>query len=306
MTRQRSRQADLKPIYKLHGGELMFWLKWVDGRIDSHVRHELLEAARRDADLHSTIKSLEVPDVRTQVRCALEATNYLTPGSPTRGDEDDSTSMILGQQSPSAPRQELIGGAEELTYGVISQPSPRRAPATASRGSSDRSGVYARVQQALGRLLAEVDIVLPSRGESFEATRLLHHLVGDESVNHFRTLHNWLREARRRRASSNAKSLSALDRLLAWVAPECFATAPRAELSFRLFLRSRFKAYCRAQGWRPSGQKYATLELAFRDLDRSRIGELIRDAMREANADPTSEVARAIAPPAEALLAQAA
>jgi hypothetical protein len=305
MTRRRSRQADLKAIYRLHGGEMMFWLKWVDGRIDPAIRHELLAWSCEDGLLHSTIESLQGPDVRTQLRYALEATNYLTPGSPTQKDEDDSTSMILGQQPPSVPRDHLVGNAEELTYGVIAQSSPRRAPATASRGASDRSGVYARVKLALGRLLAEVDIVSPMLKESFEAKRLLHHLVGDESVNHFRTLHNWLRAARRR-AASNAKSLSMLDRLLAWAAPECFASTPRSELSFRLFLRSRLKAYCRAQGWRPTGQKYATLELAFRDLDRSRIGELIRDAMREANADPTSELARAIAPPAEALLAQAA
>jgi hypothetical protein len=305
MTRRRSRQADLKAIHKLHGGEMMFWLKWVDGRIDPAIHLELLEWACQDVDIHSTIKSLEVHDARAQVRCALEATNYLTPGSHTQKDDDDSTSMILGQQAPFVPRDQRNGNAEELTYGVIAPPAPRRSPATPSRGSSDRSGVYARVQQALGRLLAEVDIVLPLRGESFEATRLLHHLVGDESVNHFRTLHNWLCAARCR-ISSNAKSLSMLDRLLAWVAPECFATDPRAELSFRLFLRSRLKTYCRAQGWRPTGQKYATLELAFRDLDRSRIGELIRDAMREAYTDPTSELARAIAPPAEALLAQAA
>ncbi len=304
MIRRHSRQAVLGEIYDSHGGEMMFWLKWVDGKIDPLIRQEFVELARQDADLQSTITTLEASDVRSEVRYALEATNYLTPDSHARGDEDDSTSMILSQQQPSVSG-EAIGGPEELTHNVVNPPSSRRGSATPSRGSSARSGVFARVQQALGSLLAEVDIALPWRGESFHATNLLYHLVGDESVNHFRTLHDWLRGARGR-ASSTATPLSTLDRLLAWVAPECFATDPRAELSFRLFLRSRLKSYCREQGWRPTGQKYATLELAFRGLDRERIGELIRDAMLEANTDPKSVLARVIAPRAAALLARSA
>jgi hypothetical protein len=74
----------------------------------------------------------------------------------------------------------------------------------------------------------------------------------------------------------------ARDRLLSWLAPECFATddsRPRFELSFRLYLRARLRDYCRRKGWRPAARD---LETAFRDLDRGRMGDIVRETVEEA------------------------
>jgi len=131
-----------------------------------------------------------------------------------------------------------------------------------------------------------VEIPLPPRDEAGEATRLLHHLVGREAIGHFRELARWLCETRARMdRASGPEFYPARDRLLLWLAPECFVTDGRRshfEMSFRLYLRARLKDYCRGKSWQPAGPRYRDLETAFRALDRQRIGDLVREAVEEA------------------------
>jgi hypothetical protein len=144
----------------------------------------------------------------------------------------------------------------------------------------------ARIGRSLFRLLEEVEVSLPPREETTEATRLLQYLVGDEAIRRFQELHHWLSSTRERMALAGGPPFFvALDRLLLWLAPDCFLTTeqgPAHELSFRLYLRSRLKHYCRSKGLQPAGLRYPDLETAFRALDRDRMGEVVRDAVQQA------------------------
>jgi hypothetical protein len=161
----------------------------------------------------------------------------------------------------------------------------RALPGKASHKAGRRPGAYQRVGHSLFQLLREVEVPLPARDEAAEATRLLRHLAGADAVAHFYRLYHWLHQARARMDLAGDPSLyTALDRLLLWLAPECFVTAGGQSLyglSFRLYLRARLKDYCRQKGWQPAGGKFATREAAFRALDRERIGEVVRQAVQE-------------------------
>ncbi|HKI34195.1 MAG TPA: hypothetical protein VKA46_20250 [Gemmataceae bacterium] len=163
-------------------------------------------------------------------------------------------------------------------------PLPRKAGSRKRRASD--AEVYQRVGGSLFKLLAEVEIPLPARDEAGEATRLLQHLVGRDAIAHFRALTGWLEGTRGRMdLASDPSFYAARDRLLLWLAPECFVTdgrRPHFELSFRLYLRARLKDYCRGKNWQPAGPRYRDLETAFRALDRQRIGDIVREAVEEA------------------------
>jgi hypothetical protein len=160
-------------------------------------------------------------------------------------------------------------------------------PPTAGGGPRKRRGgdaeVYRRIAGSLFQLLAAVDIPLPARDESGEATRLLQFLVGREALAHFRDLSSWLHDTRARMSqASHPTFYTARDRMLLWLAPELFVTdgsRPRFELSFRLYLRNRLREYCRRKGWRPAARD---LDTVFRALDRERIGNIVREAVEEA------------------------
>jgi hypothetical protein len=221
---------------------------------------------------------------------------------PTRGEISDQAARLrraearLGQAL--GDRRELLRQigpkplwqilSEDYTGAVTNGrgSAPPLPPASGSRrkrrGAEADAEVYRRIAASLFKLLAAVDIPLPARDESGEATRLLQHLVGRESLTHFRELACWLHDTRARLAlASHPSFYPARDRLLTWLAPECFrADRPRSELSFRLYLRARLKDYCRRKGWRPDGAR--DLDAAFRELDRDRIGDIVREAVEEA------------------------
>jgi hypothetical protein len=182
--------------------------------------------------------------------------------------------------------EELAGaGPNGRTAAPCSPPPPGKAARVKRRPGGDAE-VYRRVGRGLFGLLNEVEIPLPARDEAGEATRLLQHLVGREALAHFRELTCWLQTTRARMdLASDPSFYAARDRLLLWLAPECFVTdgkQARFELSFRLYLRARLKDYCRRRNWRPAGPRYRDLETAFRALDRQRIGDVVREAVEEA------------------------
>jgi hypothetical protein len=176
-------------------------------------------------------------------------------------------------------------GATTNGHSAARPPALPRKSAARKRRVSDAE-VYRRVGDSLFKLLAEVEIPLPARDEAGEATRLLQHLVGREAIVHFRALCSWLQSTRARMdLASDPSFFAARDRMLLWLAPECFVTDGRRahfELSFRLYLRARLKDYCRRKNWQPAGPRYRDLESAFRALDRQRIGDIVREAVEEA------------------------
>lgn len=179
--------------------------------------------------------------------------------------------------------------AGAATNGRAAPPPPPTTPQKVTkkkRRPAADAEVYRRVGDGLFQLLEEVEIPLPPRDEAGEATRLLQHLVGQEAIAHFRELTCWLYDARARMDLAGDPSFYvARDRLLLWLAPECFLTDGRRacfEPSFRLYLRARLKDYCRRKGLRPAGAKWRDLETAFRALDRQRIGDIVRAAVEEA------------------------
>ena len=225
---------------------------------------------------------------------------------PVRGELPDSTLRLRQAEGrlrqTLGDRRDLLKalGPEQL-WNILSQEhlaagvnghAARRAglvvtkPANGKRQSSGSTEVYRRVGRSLFNLLAEVEIPLPAHDEAGEATHLLQHLVGREAIGRFRELACWLHETRARLdLAGHPDFYAARDRLLLWLAPDCFVTdgrRPHFELSFRLYLRARLKDYCRGKNWRPAGARYRGLETAFRALDRQRIGDLVREAVEEA------------------------
>jgi hypothetical protein len=150
-------------------------------------------------------------------------------------------------------------------------------------GRAEEGPAPNRVGLVLFRLLDEVGVALTPRAEVAQASALLKHLVGRPAVAHFQGLSEWLTEARARMdLAGRPVFYPALDRLLLWLAPECFLTdgrRPLYALSFRLFLRSRLKQYCQQQGWLLKGKRATEAEAAFARLSRERIGALIREAL---------------------------
>jgi hypothetical protein len=190
--------------------------------------------------------------------------------------------QLFGEQRPS-----LRALGPEALWQLLADEYGELTPAAAApkkRRSAAETEVYRRVGRSLFQLLAAVDIPLPARDEVGEATLLLRHLVGREAIAHFRELAHWLDATRGRLDRAGDPTFyAARDRLLLWLAPECFVTdgrRPHFELSFRLYLRARLKDYCRRKSWHPAGQR--DLETAFRALDRQRIGDIVREAVEEA------------------------
>jgi hypothetical protein len=190
--------------------------------------------------------------------------------------------QLLGEQGPS-----LRALGPDALWQLLADEYGELIPAAAApkkRRSAADTEVYRRVGRSLFQLLAAVDIPLPARDEAGEATLLLRHLVGREAIAHFRELAHWLDATRARLDRAGDPTFyAARDRLLLWLAPECFVTEgrrPHFELSFRLYLRARLKDYCRRKGRHPAGQR--DLETAFRALDRQRIGDIVREAVEEA------------------------
>jgi hypothetical protein len=131
-----------------------------------------------------------------------------------------------------------------------------------------------KLRQCLFLLLDEVEIRLPAGSETREATVLVDVLVGPRAVRAFAEMASWLRALRRRH-----RQPSRLDRLLAVVAPELFERngGPwRHQLSFRLFLKERFRQFAADRRLAPRGPRFSDLDSAFDALTRQRIGELAR------------------------------
>jgi hypothetical protein len=190
--------------------------------------------------------------------------------------------QLLGEE-----RQSLRALGPEALWQLLAEEygeATQAAAAPKKRRSAAETEVYRRVGRSLFQLLAAVDIPLPARDEAGEATLLLRHLVGREAIAHFRELTNWLDATRARLDRAGDPTFyAARDRLLLWLAPECFVIDGRLahfQLSFRLYLRARLKDYCRRKGWQPAAGR--DLETGFRALDRQRIGDIVREAVEEA------------------------
>jgi hypothetical protein len=200
------------------------------------------------------------------------------------GDRRDLLRTLRPEQLWRLLAEEHFGGGVNGRIAAPAPVMPARTPARKRRGSD--AEVYRRIGSGLFHLLAEVEISLSARHEAAEATQLLQYLVGRESLTQFRELTCWLYEVRARMdLAGDPTFFTARDRLLLWLAPECFVLdgqRPRFALSFRLFLRARLKDYCRRKKWHPTGAKYHDLETAFRALDRQRIGTLVRESVEEA------------------------
>jgi hypothetical protein len=232
---------------------------------------------------------------------------------PTRGELSESGRQL--RRAESRLRQ-VLGDRRDLLRALGPGPlwdalteEPRETAADAvlaarkKRRPAAETEVYRRVGRSLFQLLAAVEIPLPARDEAGEATLLLRHLVGREALAHFRELARWLDETRARLDRAGDPTFyPARDRLLLWLAPECFVTdgrRPHFELSFRLYLRARLMDYCRRKAWRPGGGR--DLESAFRALDRQRIGDIVREAVEEAARAEHEAPALAGVPLAQAL-----
>jgi hypothetical protein len=271
MTGPRANLATPQKVMREHGGELSFWLAWLSDDLDADLKAWFRRLTGPDPRLRRDLEAIDAPGGPEQLRHTLEATNYLAP------------------RDPSAPL--TLPPADSLTsFAVKDSAAGKQRPGTAAfllNLAADRSGpreLYRRVSQSLFQLLEEVEIGLPpGGGDVLEAARLLYHLVGPEPVEHFRQLHRWLQDMRRRAANPNPDTLA---RLFQWLTPELFATdkgEPRYQLSYRLFLRGRLKDYCRQHGWKPQGPRFHDLDSAFNHLQRERIGEIVRQAVQQLN-----------------------
>src|SRR5690348_13248528 len=127
MSGRRDSLATRRAVFDDHGGEMRFWLAWVQDEIDGPVRHWLREQARRDPALRQDIDSADAAGARRDVASALEATGYLTPKAARASaprpaapeDADDVTNIVL-QGTPAARRP----GAAAAARGVGSAPPP--------------------------------------------------------------------------------------------------------------------------------------------------------------------------------------
>jgi hypothetical protein len=292
MRKLNERLTTVAAVVRDHGGDEAFWSAWVLDELTPAVRDWVRGQAAKDPKLRRDLASIESPSARAEVRQALEATNYLArPGAPTPAAQAPRKRPPAGHDPGGFP-------LDELTYLVVRDSVPKTpaptgpvpparpavrgevGPAPPAKAVAARPGrVYRYLQQALFRLLQELELSLPAGAEAREATCLLRHLVGPDSVAHFRRLTRWLEAAR---ARATVEDPPALDRLLGWLTPELFERASGGyaqQPSFRLYLRALFRGYAEGKGWTPHGPRHADLGDAFAALTRERIGELVREAV---------------------------
>lgn len=244
------------------GGEDGFWAAWAAGRVGSEVRGwtgrhaaelgveaeiALAEVGRiRHAARAEALKS---PDDRWERRLALEALVLATPGP---------------------------GRITELASGLPFEVAQLRE----------------RIRAALFDLLADdLDIDLATVGSEAEVgTRLIRALFHDLTPEEddppvsFAEIRDWL--ARFRHRAADPAPLDPVEAAVARLAGPYLERRPdaperyRYEPSFRLFVRSRLKAFCRAEGWQPrpatTGGRFHSLDAAFAALSRQRIGAALR------------------------------
>jgi hypothetical protein len=235
-----------------HGGEDNFWSQYLTGELGAALRAWVRAQAAVDPPVKAWLAAVEGPDAQLALNRALEAVNYLVEVDadaprPATGD-DELTTLVQGSASadPSPPYRE-------------------------------------RLRECLFLLLEEVNIRLPADGEAREATALVRVLVGPESVRSFKEISTWLHGLRERLGN-----LPRRDRLLAALVPELTEKTGndwRYQLSFRLFLRERFRRHAEERGWQPGGPQFHDLDSAFDALSRQRIGELARAAVTAPDAD---------------------
>lgn len=277
-----------------HGGELHFWLAWLSGELNRDLEVWFREQAPRDPGLKRDLESIDRPAARVYLHDALEATNYLAPYDPSI---PGTATVLPGLEALTGV---AVGGDEPVAAALGPGRMARvfRAGAAAAarkvrrlRGD-DRDApreLRRRVGHSLFSLLAEVEVPLPRCDEALEATVLLGHLVGLPAVDHFRRLELWLRELR---GPAPGRGCAALDRVLSWLTPELFEMRANEfcfQISFRRYLCSRLKEYCKQRGWRPVGPRYRDLDSAFAQLRRERIGDIIRQALHEAEGEGLAE-----------------
>ena len=246
-----------------HGGDVPFWLAWINDELPEEVKAWFRQQAAGDADLARDLRSVERragPGFSTQtaqetVQAALEAHAYLVE-------------MDLSEEAgePSFP-DVAFGGSD--------------------RGAGP-SGARRRLRPALFAQLEAVEVPVPLPDQEVaEAGRLLAELVGPQALQRFRGLDTTVDLIRRRSAEARPP---ALDRLLRGLVPDLFDERRfRPRLSYRLYLRARLKHYCRRRGWRPAGPAFQDLATAFAALSRDRIGRIIRE-MAETDEDDWREL----------------
>jgi hypothetical protein len=239
----------VETVVNAHGGETMFWLKHLTGDLNDDVRAWIADRRDTDSPVRAWLAVVESSEARTALRRALEAGNYLV-------DLD-----IEGHDSSSWTDDELTDMVQQ------------------NRDAHDSPPYRERVKSCLFTLLDEIEISLPVQRESELATALLEHLVGLDSVCGFRHQVSWLRRLRRRNLNPPR-----LDQLLKCLSPELLAKSSgrwRYQLSFRLFVRERFRGFAEEHSLCPSGSRFSDLDSAIDSLTRQRIGELARMASRE-------------------------
>jgi hypothetical protein len=309
MTRKlNERLTTVAAVVRDHGGDEAFWSAWVLDELSPVVRDWVRGQAADDPALRRDLASIDSPSARDEVRQALEAAYYLVrPGAAGSfgtvrkaecpGGSPAAVKVTRPRPHPAAdpggslPLDELTAlveqdDAAQKAAAAVPESRARRpvreevGPAPPAKPIVHRPGrVYRYLQQALFRLLEELELSLTKGAEAREATCLLRHLVGPESVSRFRGLTRWLETARDRAA---AEDPPALDRLLGWLTPELFERGPGGyarQPSFRLYLRALFRRYAEANNLTPSGPRHADLDDAFAGLTRERIGELVREAV---------------------------
>jgi hypothetical protein len=241
----------LAAVVNDHGGEERFWSQYLNGELSPAVQAWVRTQAETDAGARAWLAAVDGPNAQQVFGRALEAVNYLV--------------------DVEAEPAERPAGDDELTKLVQDSTSEVGLPAYRER-----------VRECLFQLLDELEIRLPADSQARDATALVEVLVGTEPVRLFKETSDWLRGLRQRRSS-----LSRRDRVLVTLIPELLEKKHehwRYQLSFRLFLRERFRHYAEQCGWQPVGPQFHDLDSAFDALTRQRIGDLARAAATDPDA----------------------
>jgi hypothetical protein len=263
INQERNNLATVRSVIETQGGEVAFWMAWINGDLDAEFMNWFRDQVGGDPGLEADLRSIEqqaggrfsTQTARAIARAALEASTYLTE--------------VTVRRAPGVP---LPRPGEEMTEVALREPvqvSGRQAP--------ERHRVRQMVKPSLFQLLEEVEIHVPDHQAQSVGRELLAELVGAERVQYFRQLNEQLQTWR----AQAAVEATALYRVLRQLVPELFSTegnCPRYQLSFRLFLKERLKRYCRRQGWAPAGPRFYDLMSAFDALSREGIGVVVRRA----------------------------
>jgi hypothetical protein len=275
---KRDRLATPQAVIDDHGGEVQFWLAWINGELEAELQTWFRQQAAQDAVLARDLRSVEqsaggsfsTQAARELLGAALEGHGYLVEaGGSEQGftdiavteDMNDATDTDSGE-----PSREFSDAIDD-DGGGTAEPQARRV-----------------LRPALFGLLEAVEVPVPA-DEVNEGSRLLTELVGPQAVERFRRLEATVQTIRRRAAEERPP---ALYRVLRGVVPELFETVRfREGLSYRLYLRARLKHYCRGRSWRPTGPRFSDLTTAFDALTRERIGLILQQL-----AEPVEELCR--------------